>query len=286
MDGSAVVNEVNTESINLERQDLKGTSQLIVLLGSKEGIKGVSKRLRQYNDFVRVGKGLLIAGSNTGLYTDILQSIPRLSFIRTREIPRRKDRFDDPHAYRAYSIVTYNFSSPTAKQKKRVERLIRRSAAIRLRPGVLLFPVLRSKERRKVLDEQKEHSLLDSKEFNHQLELMGASSMRWSRLKLVDPLDAAQIKEAIERTITRDLLSIESRLQDLRELSKNPQVPTDSLRRKSAAALRRYRILKFKWTLAKILWYYDAEKALKRVYNLGRNTKYLIDERSWALDSR
>jgi len=285
MDGSAVVNEVNTESINLERQDLKGTSQLIVLLGSKEGIKGVSKRLRQYNDFVRVGKGLLIAGSNTGLYTDILQSIPRLSFIRTREIPRRKDRFDDPHAFRAYSIVTYNFNSPTAKQKKRVERLIRRSAAIRLRPGVLLFPVLRSKERRRVLAEEKEHSLLDSKEFNHQLELMGASSMRWSRLKLVDPLDAAQIKEAIERTITRDLFSIESRLQNLRELTKNPQVSTDSLRKKSAAALRRYHILKFKWILAKTLWYYDAEKALKRVYNLGLNTKYLIDERSWALDS-
>ena len=286
MDGSAVVNEVHTESINLERQELKGTSQLIVLLGSKEGIKGVSKKLRQYNDFVRVGKGLFIAGSNMGPYTDILQSIPTLSFIRTREIPRRKDRLDDPHAFRAYSIVTYNFNSPTAKQKKRVERLIRRSAGIRLRPGILLFPVLRSRERRRVLSEEKEHSLLDSKEFNHQLELMGASSMRWSRLKLVDPLDAAQIKEAIERTITRDLLSIESRLHKLRELSKNPQVPIDNLRERSAAALRRYRILKFKWTLAKTLWYYDAEKALKRVYNLGLSTKYLIDERSWALESR
>lgn len=282
MDGSEVVNEVNTENINPASLDLKGTSQLIVLLGSKEGIKGASKKLKQYSDFIRVGKGLFIAGSNMGVYADILQSLPTLSFIRTREIPRIKSRVGDINAHRAYSIVSYNFNGPTAGQKKRVERLIRRSAGIRLRPGVLLFPVLRSRERRKVLDYEKGHSLLDSKEFNHQLISMGAKSMRWSRLRLVNPSDSVQVKDAIEKTFNRDLLSIESRLQDIRELSKNPQVPTDSLKKKSAAASRRYRKLKFKWTLAKTLWYYDAERALKRVYNLGRNTKYLIDNRNWT----
>jgi len=279
------VNEVNTESINLARLDLKGTSRLIVLLGSKEGIRGVSKKLKQYDDFVSVGKGLFIAGSNVCVYTDILQSLPTLSFIRTREIPGIKTRHDDPHAYRAYSIVTYSFNSPTAGQKKRVERLLRRSAGIRLRPGVLLFPVLRARERRKVLDYEKEHSLLDSKEFNNELKSMGAISMRWSRLRLVDPLESVQIKEAIERTMNRDLFSIESKLYKIRELSKNPLTTTDILRKQSAAVLRRYRKLKFKWTLAKILWYYDAKKSLKRVYNLGLNTKYLIDNRNWTIES-
>jgi hypothetical protein len=279
MDGSIVVNDANIESISLPRLDLKGTSRLVVLLGSKESIKGVSKKISQYSDFVRVGKGLFIVSSNQNISTDVLQSVPALSLIRTREIPRSRNGLDDSYVHRAYSIVSYRFSSPTAGQKKRVERLIRRSTGIRLRPGVLLFPVLRSKERRKVFDNEKGHLLLDSKEFNTQLKSMGATSMRWSRLRLVEPSDSGQIKEAIEKTMNRDLLSIETRLQEIRELSKNPQVSTESLRRRSSAVLRRYRKLKLKWTLAKTLWYIDAGKQLKRVYNLGLNTKYMIDNR-------
>ncbi|MDH4212391.1 MAG: hypothetical protein OEV85_00565 [Candidatus Thorarchaeota archaeon] len=273
------MNETNIESIQLVQLDLKGTSRLVVLLGSKDGIRGISKKLMQYDDLVRVGKGLFIAGSNVGIYTDILQSLPSLTFIRTREILGIKARLDDPHAYRAYSIVSYSFNSPTPGQKKRVERLLRRSIGVRLRPGVLLFPVLRARERRKILDYEKGHSLLDSKEFSNQLKSMGAQTMRWSRLRLADHLDSVQIKEAIERTLNRDLLSIESKLQELRELSKNPLIPTDALRKQSAAVLRRYRTLKFKWKLAKTLWFFDAEKSLKRIYNLGLNTKYMIDGR-------
>jgi hypothetical protein len=285
MDGLIIVNEVNTESITLAQLDLKGTSRLIVLLGSKEGIRGISKKLGQHEDLVRVGKGLFIANANMGDSTDILQSLPTLSFIRTREIPGIKTRLDDPYTYRTYSIVSYSFNNPTAGQKKRVERLLRKSAGIRLRPGVLLFPVLRARERRKLLDYENEHSLLDSKKFNSELKSMGASSMRWSRLRLVDPLDSVQIKEAVEKTLNRDLFSIESKLYKIRELSKNPLTTTDTLRKQSVAVLRRYRKLKFKWTLAKILWSFDAERSLKRIYNLGLNTKYIIDNRSWNAES-
>jgi hypothetical protein len=284
MDGLIIVNEVNTESIDLAQLDLKGTSRLVVLLGSREGIRGVSKKLRQYPDLVRVGKGLFINSSAVGDCTDILQSLPTLSFIRTREIPGIKARLDDPHAFRTYSIVSYSFNNPTAGQKKSVERLLRRSVGIRLRPGILLFPVLRAKERRKILDFEKGHSMLDSKEFNTQLKSMGACSIRWSRLRLADPLDSIQIKDAIERTMNRDLLSIESKLHEIRELSKNPLISTETLRKQSAVVLRRYRKLKFKWTLAKTLWHYDTEKSLKRIYNLGLNTKYMIDSRNWTIE--
>jgi hypothetical protein len=285
MDGLIIVNEVNTESIDLAQLDLKGTSRLIILLGSKDGIKGISKKLGQYADLVRIGKGLFIASSTAGAYSDILQSLPTLSFIRTREIPGIKTRLDDPHAYRTYSIVSYRFNNPTAGQKKGVERLLRRSVGIRLRPGILLFPVLRAKERRKLLDYENGHSILDSKEFNSRLKSMGAYSMRWSRLRLVDPLDSTQIKEAIARTMNRDLSSIESKLHEIRELNKNPLTSTATLRKQSAAALRRYRRLKFKWTLAKTIWHYDTEKSLKRIYNLGLSTKYMIDNRSWTINS-
>jgi hypothetical protein len=279
MDGLVVVNEVNIESISLHKLGLKGASRLVVLFGSGEGIKNVSKKISQYSDFVRVGKGLIIVSSNQTVSADVFQSLPILSFIRTRDIPGIKDGMEDPHVNRAYSIVSYSFNNPTARQKKRVERLIRRSTGIRLRPGVLLFPVLRAKERRRVIERQKGHPLLDSKEFNTQLKSMGAISMRWSRLRLVAPSDSSQIRDAIERTMSRDLLSLEARLQEIRELSKNPLISTKSLRRRSSAVLRRYRKLKLKWTLAKILWYVNAEKQLKRVYNLGLNTKYLLDSR-------
>lgn len=279
MDGLIIVNEVNTESINLAQIDLKGTSKLVILLGTKEGIKGISKKLRQYDDLVRVGKGLFIAGSNVGAYTELFHSLPTLSFIRTREIPGIKARLEDPYADRTYSIVSYSFNNPTPGQKKRVERLLRRSMGIRIRPGILLFPVLRARERRKVLDYEKGHSLLDSKEFNSQLKSIGALSMRWSRLRLAESKDSILIKEAIESTLNRDLLSIESKLHRIRELSKNPSVSSDTLRKQSLAVLRRYRKLKFKWVLAKTLWYYNAEKSLKRIYNLGLSTKYMIDNR-------
>lgn len=279
MDGLIIVNEVNTESINLAQIDLKGTSKLVILLGTKEGIKGISKKLRQDDDLVRVGKGIFIAGSNGSAYAELLHSLPTLSFIRTREIPGIKARLEDPYADRTYSIVTYRFNNPTPGQKKRVERLLRRSMGIRIRPGVLLFPVLRARERRKVLDYEKGHSLLDSKEFNNHLKSIGALSMRWSRLRLAESKDSVHIREAIESTLNRDLLSIESKLHRIRELSKNPLASSDTLRKQSLAVLRRYRKLKFKWVLAKTLWHYNAEKSLKRIYNLGLNTKYMIDSR-------
>lgn len=279
MDGTTGVDETNTESITLSDFNLRGMSRLIVLLGSREGIKGVSRRMNQYGDFVRAGKGLFIVRSNYEELSNTLQSIPAVSFIRAREIPTKKDVLDDPYANRAYSIVSYRFSNPSAGQKKRVERLIRRSTAIRLRPGILLFPVLRSKERRKVFGDRKERSLLDSSDFNSQLNSLGAVSVRWSRLRLAEPSDSVHIREAVERTMNRDLQSIESRLMEIRELSRNNEISTLRLRKRSSAVLRRYRKLKLKWTLAEALWFIDATKPLKRVYNLGLNTKSILDAR-------
>ncbi|MBN2230690.1 MAG: hypothetical protein JW779_13965 [Candidatus Thorarchaeota archaeon] len=272
--------ELNIESINLTRFDLKGTSRLIVLLGSSEGIKGASRRLKQYDDFVRVGRGLFIAHNLSSEYSDILQSLPTLSFLRTREIPGINERFNDPYANRVYSIVSYTFRNPTAGQKKKVERLIRKSAGIRLRPGVIIFPVLRAKEHRKLFDQDNGPSLLDSKDFNHELKSLGAVSIRWSRLRLTSVSDSGQIEAAIERTLVRDLHSVETKLQDIRESIKASLTSTDNLRKQLSIVSRRYRELKFKWTIAKAIWHYDSIKPLKRVYNLGLSTRNMIDNRA------
>lgn len=272
------MSEVKTESTTITISDLKGASRLIVLLGSSEGIKSVSKRLMALSDFTRVKRGLFIAHSFPTSYADLLQ-VPTVTFVRTREIPGIKARTGDIFADRAFSIISYTFNNPTPGQKKKVERLIRKSICIRLRPSVLLFPVLRSKERRKLLEKENGETLLDSRSFANHLNAMGATSIRWSRIKLANPSDSIRISEAVERTLKKDLHSLETKVQDLRELSKNPEVKTSRLRKKFALLTRRYKKLKIKWLTTKPIWSFDTTKPLKRIYNMLLAMRRTLEDR-------
>ena len=273
------MSEARTESAASIPFELKGTSRLVVLLGSTEGIKSVSKRLSGISDFTRIRRGLFIAHSSPGTYTELLQTIPTISFIRTREIPGIKTRDGDLFADRAFSIVTYSFTDPRSGQKKKVERLIRKSICIRLRPSVLLFPVLRSKERRRLLERENGVTLLDSRSFVTQLDTMGITTIRWSRIKLVNPSDSNRISEAVARTLHKDMHSLETKIQDLKEASKNPEIKTSRLKRKFSLLTRRYKKLKTKWLTTKPIWSYDTIKPLKRTYNMLLTMRRLLENR-------
>ena len=273
------MSEARTESTTPIIIELKGDSRLIVLLGSPEGIKIVSKRLTAISDFTRIRRGLFIAHSFSNSHTELLQTFSSISFIRTREIPAIKPRNDDIFAERAFSIVSYIFNSPNSGQKKKVERLIRKSICIRLRPSVLLFPMLRSKERRRLLEKENGYTLLDSRNFVTQLDAIGVTSMRWSRIKLVTPSDSIRISEAIERTLKKDMHSLETKIQDLREASKNPEIKTSRLKRKFSLLTRRYKKLKIKWLTTKPIWSYDTTKPLKRTYNMLLTLRRTLENR-------
>ncbi|MHA2311412.1 MAG: hypothetical protein ACXADF_07935, partial [Candidatus Thorarchaeota archaeon] len=117
--------------------------------------------LRSLGKIVRVGRGVFLFHGQTSTENSPLQDLPMIAFKKSREIPSVKERGEEAGSRRVYSIVSYRFMNPTASQKKRVERLVRRSSSIRLRPGVLLFPVLRSKERRKLLESDEKYVLID-----------------------------------------------------------------------------------------------------------------------------
>ena len=273
------MSEARTDSTAPAVSELKADSRLIVLLGPTEGIKNASKRLMGISDFTRVRRGLFIAHSFSSSYVELLENISTISFIRTREIPGIKTRNADVFADRAFSIVSYTFNNPTSAQKKKVERLIRKSICIRLRPSVLLFPLLRSKERRRLLEKEGGEKLLDARSFAAQLSVMGATTNRWSRIKLVNPSESSRISEAVERTLKKDMHSLETKIQDLRDASKNPEVKTSRIKRKFSLLTRRYRILKIKWLTTKPIWSYDTVRPLKRTYNMLLSMRRILENR-------
>ncbi|MFX1266210.1 MAG: hypothetical protein ACFFH0_12565, partial [Promethearchaeota archaeon] len=228
----------------------------------------------------RVRRGVFIVRSDSSDYFSLLEGIPRVSFVKTREIPPTRSHQEDSPVARAYSILSYSFKNPTSKQKKRVERLVRRSTSARLRPGVLIFPVLRAKEKRRLLEPEGTPSLLDSRKLAVELSSMGGSVLRWSRLRLSSQDGPALIKQAVERTLFGDLSQIESKLKELRESVRNSETPTKAILASYRLLARRFKEVKFKWERAGKIWRYNPTKRLKRTHNMLLSVRRAIETRS------
>ena len=268
--------EVDIDGIISKESELRGDSRLIIILGSPEGIKSISKKLSSLQGVNRIRKGLFIVHGYSEMHDMILQSQPVTSFIKTREIPTSRMKSEDVNSNRVYSVVAFSFNSPTARQKKHVERLIRKTTGIRLRPGVVLFPLLRSKERRRILGSEDEKVLIDSTEFSRLVRANGGNAFRWSRLRIINLNGVDHVQHAVEKTLSRDLAPLEEKIRALRERCKDSTISITLLKKNYTALSRRFRKLKTKWMLAKKLWFYDAERALKRTYNMLINTRRTI----------
>ena len=268
--------EVSIDEINDSYSKLVGESRLVILLNTANGIKGVSKKLASLQDVKRIMKGTFIIPEITDTLSDILQFQPTASFMKTREIPHISKKTEDIYSELVYSIVAFRFKNPTAQQKKYVERLIKRTTGVRLRPGVVIFPILKSKQQRKIIGPEEERVLLTSSEFFRKLGKKGVEVYRWSRLRTATAESSAHIREAIEHTLQRDLTTLEERIRKLRERCKEADVEVAQLKRSYSVLSRRFRKLKGKWMVAKKIWYYDTERPLKRTYNMLISTRRII----------
>ncbi|MFW9833325.1 MAG: hypothetical protein ACFFEK_04970 [Candidatus Thorarchaeota archaeon] len=268
--------ESDVDVITPVASELKGNSRLVVLLGSPEGTRSPSKKLSTFTGVKKIRKGLFIVREYSEQHADILDNQPMISFIKTKEIPVSRKKVADVYSKRAYTVVSFSFKNPTAQQKKRVERLIRKTTGVRLRPGVILFPLFRSKERRRIIGSDDDRVLIDSKEFNKLIRELGGNSIRWPRLKIKNPSGGSHVQEAVEHTFVRDLNALEEKIRKLRERSKDTTIPMKQLKKNYTMLSRNFRELKTKWMLAKKLWFYDAMKALKRTYNMLINTRRII----------
>ena len=268
--------EASADGIILVEPKLKSDSRLVILLGSPEGIKGASRKLTSLNGVKKVRKGLFIIQGYSKSHEAIIQSQSFVSFIKTREIPSTRKRLEDEYSNRVFSVVAFSYNNPTAQQKKRVERLIKKSTGIRLRPGIILFPLLKAKEQRRVLGPEDERVLIDSKDFSRLIRENGGTTIRLSRLRIVNLDGVNNLKYAIEQTLTRDLIPLEEKIRSLRETIRDTTVPIAHLKKSYTPLSHRFRELKTKWMTARKLWLYDAGKALKRTYNMLINTRRAI----------
>ncbi len=268
--------EVNTDGVNLGIPKLKPESRLIILLKSPEGIKGMSKKISSFPEAKRVQRGLFIFSHLTELHKATLISQPMISLVKTREIPTPSMKTVDVYSKLIYSIVAFSFSNPSAKQKKYVERLIKKSTGIRLRPGIIIFPILRTKLQRKIIGAEGKQDILTSTDFAKLVRERGGRVYRWSRLRLTNPNGSRYVENAIEQTLLKDLSSLEEKIQNLREQCKNPDAEIELLKKNYSSLSRSFRVLKKKWMLARKIWFYDAEKQLKRTYNMLINTRRTI----------
>lgn len=268
--------ESSVDVIIPRTSELKGDSRLVVLLGSPEGIRNTSKKLSMNSSVEKLRRGLFIVRGYSENHARILEFQPLISFIKTREIPLSRSKTEDVYSSRVYSIVSFTYKNPTAQQKKRVERLIRKTTGVRIRPGVILFPLFRSKEQRRIIGSEESRSLIDSREFSSIIREIGGNSIRWTRLKIVNSEDSRHVRQAVESTFSRDLHALEEKIRKLREQSKDATIPIQQLKRSYTVQSHSFQELKTKWMLAKKLWFYDSEKALRRIYNMLVNTRRVI----------
>ena len=270
--------EVSVDEITLVNPKLTSDSRLVILLGSPEGIKGASKKLISLFGVKKVRKGLFIVQGYSESLEDIVHPQPFVSFTKTREIPSTRIKLEDRYelSTRVFSVVSFSYSNPTAQQKKHVERLIKKSTGIRLRPGTILFPLLRAKEQRRVLGSEDERVLIDSKDFSRLIRENGGTALRWSRLRIINLDGGDLLKHAFEQTLSRDLIPLEEKIRALRDMSRDTTAPIAHLKKNYTILSRRFRELKTKWMTARKLWFYDAEKDLKRTYNMLINTRRAI----------
>ncbi len=254
---------------------MKGQSRLVVILGDSQTVKESAKKLEAIGDIVRVTRSLFLVNGQVSKNQSILQTLPIISFQKALEIPSVNERGEEVSSKRVYAVVSYRFKNPTALQKKRVERLVRKSISIRVRPGVLLFPVLKAKEKRRLLESDNKNWLMESRRVSEELRNLGAEVSRWSRLRLVDY--QIKVDDAVAQTLSQDIASLEMMAKNIRAQIKNPETDLKVLKRRVSLLTRRYRKLKIKWNLARKLWNYDASKLLTRGYNLVISTRRAVE---------
>jgi hypothetical protein len=258
----------------------QGRFTIIVLLESSEGLKQASKRIAQIQGMRRIGRGVFQYSQSYSRLRATCDLPRHIALRKTRTIPRLRETAGASPQERTYALVTYRFINPTAQQKKTVQRLRRRAAAARLRPGVLLFPHIRAGESRKHFGAESKRPPLGSRDFTMMLSDMGAEIQRWTRLRLIPPGSQVLVTEAIAATIASDASTLETRIRRLRYEAKNTEESTRRLKERYKELSRRFKDLKTVSSVIRYVWTYDAGDRLRRVYNLLLGTRRAIAARS------
>ncbi len=214
-----------------------------------------------------IGNVHLVSKSLTNI-SGVIDEAPCFLLKRTRSIPSLSKTRRNMDIQLRYALVTYRFQGPKSVIKKKVQRLIRRSIAVRIRPGVLLFPYLRAKDNGKLIQETGKKALLNSKEFVHEVSLLGAKAYRWTHLEFVRAKDQLLMQSIIERMLSLELQNLEKKIIDLRQSTERMDVSLKRLRERLSELKGMHQELNHRYTAIQKIWEFDSTRQLRRVYNL------------------
>lgn len=229
------------------------------------------------DDVHRLSRGLFLVASSSPEIKMAFSCLPHYRFRRVREIPKMRNADSSLKENRTYALVAYRFSRPTAMQKKQIQRIIRKTPCVRLRPGILLFPHLRAKESAK----QKSNSktvLRNSKDFAIEAREIGAAVTRWTRLKLVNDEGRELLRSATEMMIAAEFGAIEIRFKSLAEETSGATLTRKKAKERFSVLNTRLSLFKSKLRVLQDVWQYDTEKQQKRAYNIMLRVRKKIDE--------
>lgn len=267
---SEVFDGQRIQSLRLDQR-----SRLIVLPRKDSSLKDIP----QMPELRKVGLGIFLVETRKRRIIEFLEDIPHIRFRKAREIPKGDQRKKAPFQERIYSIAVFSFEKPTQQQKKRMQRIIQRTACVRLRPGVFLFPHLRTKEKARYFLSSEGVELLDSNGFAREAKSLGASIKRWSRLRLVNKQGEDLVHQAYKRMIHHEAHSIETKLKKIQIRLKDASTSSKKLREQYTLQSRKFRLLRFRYRILKALWDFDEDKELKRVYNFMLKVRRKIQDR-------
>jgi hypothetical protein len=194
-----------------------------------------------------------------------LSAVDKIVFRRSKVIPKMTTLRSGLTHDTIFSLLVYKFNSPTEQQKKKAQRLIRRSPCIRLRPGVLLHPSLRARDKVKLYGKFEGSPFLDAQGLVSELEKLGATVWRFSRLKITSEGGISLVEQCFNRMLTEDLGSIKSKL----DLTMNNQALDEKKKRQTLTQARsKYKALTMTLKVLYVVWKLDSRKELKQTYNM------------------
>jgi hypothetical protein len=248
---------------------------LVIIDDDKEFRRGA----RKTKSIRRLARGVYKVPIENKKVRDYVQRFRHLTLKRAREIPRVRETDPELSQRRTYVLMSYSFVEPTAQQKKQTQRLLNRSAYIRIRKGAVLFPYLRSKDIARFYQTDKKKRVLTPKEFAHSMKAIGAKMSRWSRVRAVGPKTDREIAAALDTTISSQLSSLEKRIIDLQEKTKNNTIPVKRLKSRYSELMTRMREARMVFSLIREVWKWDHTKPLRKLYNRLLRCRKAIEDR-------
>ncbi len=230
--------------------------------------------LRDFNDVSKLRNGLFFVPSTLPKSYNETGQFHSVRFKRVREVPRIRKKKSISKS--VFAVVSYHFKTSKPKQKKATQRLLRKAIGVKIRPGVVLFPFLRIKDKKNL--EKLRELLIGSRRFQVKLEKMGAKVSRWTRLAIVNEDSQTLVHGLVNDTIRTESNAIEQGIRKLVSEFKENIINKRQAKEKLYSLRSRYQELKIRAEAFEKIWGGEYHKILKRIYNLLLKTRKIVLE--------